>query len=272
MAEPEIVEAERPAKLARRKHDMQPVEPMTETGAIIAMIERAARDPAVDIDKMERLMAMRDRVLAREAQVAFDAAFAEMQPDLPVIEKKGRIEGESKRTGDRLSQAYGRWEDIAPAIVPTLSAHGFGIRFEQEQIWVGEQAKTRITCVLSHAQGHREKAYFDLPLDTTGSKNNVQAYGSTASYGKRYSAMLALNIVTKGEDDDGEAAGADATINDKQIETIRSLIIDTKSDPGKFCAVVGRMAGNGVERIEDIPVKHFDAAVALLRMKQGAAA
>jgi hypothetical protein len=46
-----------------------------------------------------------------------------------------------------------------------------------------------------------------LPLDTSGSKNNVQAVGSSTSYGKRYTATLLLNIRTKGEDDDGHAGG-----------------------------------------------------------------
>ena len=39
-------------------------------GGILAIIERAARDPSVDIDKMERLIAMQERVQSREAQTA----------------------------------------------------------------------------------------------------------------------------------------------------------------------------------------------------------
>jgi hypothetical protein len=238
----------------------------SESGAIISMIERAARDPAVDIDKMERLMAMRDRVLAREAQLAFDTAFAEMQPKLPVIDKKGRIEGESKRTGEKLNQAHGRWEDISPAIMPIIGSHGFGLRFRQEQVQdtTGQQ-KTRITAVLSHKQGHREEAYFDLPLDTSGSKNNVQAYGSTASYGKRYSATLVLNIVTKGEDDDGKAAGALLPISEDQAKQITQLIADTKSDVTKFLAWIG------AESVSDIPAGKFDQAVARLNQKKAKA-
>jgi hypothetical protein len=250
----EVVTVEHPAPLVASQ--------ASESGAIISMIERAARDPAVDIDKMERLMAMRDRVLAREAQLAFDTAFAEMQPKLPVIDKKGRIEGESKRTGEKLNQAHGRWEDISPAVMPILGAHGFGLRFRQEQVQdtTGQQ-KTRITAILSHGQGHREEAYFDLPLDTSGSKNNVQAYGSTATYGKRYSATLVLNIVTKGEDDDGKAAGSQP-ISEAQAEHITKLLQETKSDVNRFLQWIG------AESVSDIPASKYEPAVARIQQKQ----
>jgi hypothetical protein len=40
------------------------------------MIERAASDPSVDIDKLDRLLAMRERENARIAEQAFSAALA----------------------------------------------------------------------------------------------------------------------------------------------------------------------------------------------------
>jgi hypothetical protein len=184
---------------------------------------------------------------------------------LPVVTRRGTITGESRRTGDKLNQSYGRWEDISPAIMPVLAKHGFAIRFRQEPVTdAAGGAKTRITCILSHAQGHREEAFFDLPLDTTGSKNNVQAYGSTASYGRRYSAMLALNIVTKGEDDDGAAAGgAREFITEQQVTELERLIGSTGGNVAKFCAFAK------IERLADIYVSRFEAAkAAILRAGQ----
>lgn len=237
---------------------------VSETAAIVHMIERAARDPAVDIDKMERLVALRERMLDRDAKIAFDIAFAKMQPELPVIDKKGRIQGESKRTGDKLDQRHGRWEDISPAVVPVISKHGFGIRFEQAQVPGPDgTTRTRITCIVSHS-GHRESAYFDLPLDTTGSKNNVQAYGSTASYGRRYSATLALNIVTKGEDDDGRAAGSAETISDEQIKHLIGLINETGADQAKFIRYFK------IDSLDALPSARFDEAVKMLNAKRKA--
>jgi len=51
-----------------------------------------------------------------------------------------------------------------------------------------------------------------LPLDNSGSKNAVQAVGSSVSYGKRYVMAALLNITTRGEDDDGNAAAPIKTV------------------------------------------------------------
>ena len=81
-----------------------------------------------------------------------------------------------------------------------------------------------MTGVLRHAAGHKEAAELELPADSGGDKNSVQAVGSTMSYGQRYVARMLLNLTSRGEDDDGAAAGqsgvalsAIAEIN--QIET-----------------------------------------------------
>ena len=47
------------------------------TMAFLAMIERAARDPSIDIDKLDRLLLMRERENARVAEQAFNAALAD---------------------------------------------------------------------------------------------------------------------------------------------------------------------------------------------------
>jgi len=231
----------------------------SESAAIISMIERVARDQSIDLDRMDRLMAMHARIVERDAKLAFDAAFAAMQPQLPVVTRRGTIVGESRRTGTSLNQSYGRWEDISPAIMPVLARHGFAIRFRQEPVTdAGGGVKTRITCILSHAQGHREEAFFDLPLDTTGSKNNVQAYGSTASYGRRYSAMLALNIVTRGEDDDGAAAAGDF-ITEEQADKLRARIDAAGIHVRRFCAV---MKVDGVAQLRPAQVAEAERHIA----------
>ena len=50
-----------------------------ETAAILSMIERAARDPAVDIAKMERLFEMHSTMQSRQAEQRFNAAMATVQ-------------------------------------------------------------------------------------------------------------------------------------------------------------------------------------------------
>jgi len=159
---------------------------------MLSMIERAARDPAVDIDKMERLVQMQERALAREAKAAYDAGMAELQPELPSI-------GERGNAADRYT--YALWEDINAAIKPILSKHGFALTFR-----TSFAEKIGVTGVLSHRCGHREETTIMLPADASGNKNAVQAVASSVSYGKRYTAGALLNLTSHGEDDDAFAA------------------------------------------------------------------
>jgi len=170
-----------------------PVLPVSESATIFQIIERAARDPNVDIDKMQRLMEMHDKVQATRAKTAYAAAFSEMQPDLPEIIEHGKSNNGS----------YALWEDINDKIKPVLSAHGFGISFRCGR----DGANVTVTAVLSHREGHSEETMMLLPLDTSGNKNAVQAVGSSTSYGKRYTAAALLNLTSRGEDDDGKKGG-----------------------------------------------------------------
>lgn len=172
-------------------------------GGILAVIERAARDPNVDVDKMERLFAMQERVLAQQAKVAFTEAKIAMRDELPEVTMKGmiRIPGKDGKAGQETP--FARFEDIHDAVTPVLTRHGFDLKFKNG---LAPDGKVRVTTILSHRGGHEEETYFDLPHDSSGSKNSVQAVGSSTSYGKRYGTLSILNIKVSGEDDDGQTA------------------------------------------------------------------
>ncbi|MFD0132334.1 hypothetical protein ACFVHT_25845, partial [Bacillus subtilis] len=71
----------------------QPMRPVAEGSAILAVISRAASDPNTDVDKMERLMGMYERIESRRAQAEFAADLAEMQDTLPSIGERGNAAG-----------------------------------------------------------------------------------------------------------------------------------------------------------------------------------
>lgn len=210
----------------QKTNEIQPAPAVSETAAIIQVIERAAMNPSVDIDKMERLLEMQERILARNAKASYDAAFAAMQPDLPEISERGGIRDRSGNIQSR----YALWEDINEAIKPVLAKHGFGISFRTGQ----HDGKIVVTGVLSHRDGHREETTMELPTDTSGSKNAVQAVGSSTSYGKRYTAQALLNLTSRGEDDDGTAAGV-KLVSDQQRNELQDLIVSAGGDVPTFC-------------------------------------
>ena len=102
---------------------------------------------------------------------------------------------------------YATWEDTVDAIRPILARHGFSLSFKPGR---SPKGVPTVTGVLRHEAGHKEEAELELPADTTGDKNAVQAVGSTMSYGQRYVAKMLLNLTSRGEDDDGPAAGQSA--------------------------------------------------------------
>jgi len=178
--------------------------PIDYAGGLLAVIERAARDPSVDIDKMERLLAMQERVQQGRAKQAFTEAKIAMRPELPEVTMKGHIIIRDKQTNVITQDTpFARFEDIHDAVVPVLSRHGFDLKFRNG---LSADGKVQVTTILTHIDGHEETTDFVLPHDSSGSKNSVQAVGSSTSYGKRYGTLAILNIKVAGEDDDGEKA------------------------------------------------------------------
>ena len=240
---------------------------------ILAMIERAARDASVDIEKFERLMAMKERVEAQAASIAFAEAFAELQPDLPTIDRKGRIVVYSKADREKPGGVpegaepiqrtpYVTIDDILEALREPLGKHGFSLRFEHQTT-----ADNRLvtTAILRHRTGHEERATTPpLQHDSTGSKNSAQAVGSALTYGRRYALMAVLPIVShapQDADDDGKAAGK-ALIGADELAMVQQLLNETKSDQAIFFETLGAIG------FSDLTVAQWKRGVALLNEKK----
>lgn len=169
--------------------------PATPSGdAFMAMVERLAANPAVDVTKLAQIVDLQRGILADNAKAAFNAAFAQMQPEIPTIAR-------SKRTNNA---KYAPQEDIVQVVRPILERHGFGLSFRTE--WPDKNT-VRVVGILTHAEGHERTSEFLSEADDTGNKNDIQALGSAVTYGRRYTTTDLLNITTKDMDDNGAAAG-----------------------------------------------------------------
>jgi len=226
---------------------MEPVPTIQAEGAtLLAVISRAASDPQTDVTKMERLMAMYERIEAKRAETEFNAAFAVMQDKLPTIAEHGKVEGR---------YTYAKWEHINTAIKPILTEHGFALSFRTDF-----SDGIAVTGVLSHRAGHGERTTIKLPPDKSGGKPDVQAVASSVSYGKRYTAGLLLNLTSHGEDDDAYGATIEY-ISDEQLATLREWLEETKSSETRFLKFLK------VESLDKLPAKSFDMALSALRAK-----
>lgn len=244
-----------------QKRDVMDVAaPQSESAAIFSIIERAARDPNVDLDKMERLMAMREREMNRMAETAFNAAMKAAQSEMPQVVRDA--------DNDQTRSRYARYETISEAIQPVIARNGFSLTFSE-----GTPAKDnciRVVCDVMHEAGFTKQYYADVPFDNVGmkgnaNKTNTHAYGSTKSYGKRYLKCDIFDVAVKNLDDDGNAAGDPVShekISPDQVKAILALIEETESDIQKFCEL-GKIAC-----VPDMEARHFDSAKKMLETKK----
>lgn len=231
--------------------------PQTETAAILAMIERAARDPAVDITKIERLMEMRDRQEAKAAERAFNVSMNAAQGEMRPIG--------ADALNPQTKSKYATYAKLDSVLRPIYTKHGFSLSFDEDESPKADHI--RVLCYVSHEGGHTRTYRKDMPADGKGAKGGdvmtkTHATGAAASYGARYLLKGIFNIAVGEEDKDGNEPANVATITEEQVMVLRDLIEATGSDAGKFKAYIK------VEDLADIRADKFDAAVRLLKQKE----
>ncbi len=186
---------------------------VTESAAMLSMIERLSQNPSVDVAKMESLLRMWERIRDKNAEMAFTRDYAALSMDLPRIQKNGVVSYDKVKgnpaAGKEEAFKFALYEDVDEVIRPAMNRFGFTLGFTAQERASGGLI---INGILSHRDGHSRIVDLPLALDTSGGKNNLQAMTSSSSYGRRISACILLNIIAVGEDDDGQANGAAKTL------------------------------------------------------------
>jgi ERF superfamily len=170
-----------------------PVTPATP----MEMLSRAVMSGAAP-EIIERLFALQERWEATNARKAFDRAIALARPEfLPIIKS-------NKVKYGTTTYEYESMADIEDAILKALSNHGLSYRF-RTSVSNDKPAMIIVTCRVTHVDGHAEENSLPGPADASGSKNPIQAIGSTVTYLQRYTLRSALGLAPT-KDDDGAAA------------------------------------------------------------------
>lgn len=199
--------------------------------SLLNFIASAVTDPAIDVTKLQALLDMQKQVVAAEAKRVFQVALHSAQREMPRVSKLGTID-----TGKGIMK-FARWSDIDLVLRPIMERHGFALSFTSD---AREGGGAVVTATLQHLLGHEMTASMSLPLDTGPGRNNLQALGSTLSYGKRYLAEMLFNIVRIDEDNDGNGApDRPEYLTTGEIGELNGLIKETKTDPKRFEAFVG---------------------------------
>lgn len=264
---------ERPQLASERSVAVLPATLVTEqrnqSNQILAALTKTAvalsgKEGAVaHVEIMERLWGMQKEAEDRQAEREFGIAKVALAMDLPTIPKNHAITFVDKNNEKR-ETPYADRGDIETVLDPLCRKHGFSKEYSTETI----DGKACQVLTVRHVSGHKEvyrSPY--MPLDTTGSKNNNQAAGSTAEYGKRYALIGAFNIIGVDRDDDGNL-GQDPSQpkGDKFSERVQTDAAQQpkKAEPPKLTlpqaaeALESKIRNAAQDKRGDILMKHIN--------------
>lgn len=160
------------------------------------LISKALENEKINTEVLQNLMDLRERHEKNKAEKAFNKAMAQLRGDLPEIKKDNHV------SHSGASYKYEQLSDITSKVAPIMHEYGLSYRWlpDVDKKWV------KLGCEITHELGHSQITSLKAPIDTTGSKNRVQAIGSTVSYLQRYTLKCALGIAAA-PDDDAQSAG-----------------------------------------------------------------
>lgn len=233
-----------------------PLVPSSESAAILAMIERAARDVSIPLDRLQQLLEMREKVEARNAEREFDMAMSVAQAKIrPVAADSNNPQTKSK---------YASYAALDRALRPIYTDNGFSLSFNTT---AGATADSvRVLCRVSHRGGHGRDYSIDMPADGKGAKGGdvmtkTHATGSAVSYGMRYLLKMIFNVAV-GEDDDGNSAGNGGPISAEQLAELIELADEVGADKARFCKYMR------VDSFAALPASRFKQAIDALNAKR----
>lgn len=158
-------------------------------------------------DEIGKFMDLLERQQDREAKQAYVRAFTAFKRDAQTIYKDAgaAFDAKNKDTGNKVAVAYdyATLGHICEQIIVQMAAHGLSHRWDPDQ----SPGNVKMTCILTHEQGHSETASVSYPHDPSGAKNPLQAVNSAITYGERTSLLAVCGIAVKSQGDDDGAAG-----------------------------------------------------------------
>ena len=208
------------------------------------------------LEKLEKVLELQERWEANEAKKAYHEAMANFKANPPDIEKDKKVSYAVQGKGTT-AYNHASLANVTNKINRALSEHGLSAAWVTSQLNGG----ITVTCTITHKFGHSESTSLTAASDTSGSKNAIQAIGSTITYLERYTILALTGLATREQDDDGKESEAEY-ITEKQLSTIVDMINDKEADEDKFKVFMG------VESLDKIPAKEYNRAMAALKSKK----
>lgn len=227
----------------------------SDASALMEIIGRLATDPNSDVSKVERYMAMYERITERAAEQVFNEAMSLAQTEMRPV----AVDSNNPQTRSKYASYYA----LDKVMRPIYTAAGFALSFDTDE---GAPADyIRVVCRVSHRSGYARQYHIDMPADGKGAKGGdvmtkTHAVGSGITYGQRYLLKMIFNIAV-GDDDDGNSGKDAEKITEQQADTLLDLIESSGKDRAKF------LKWAKVEKIADIPAAYYESCLAAIKAK-----
>jgi hypothetical protein len=228
---------------------------VTDSSAIMAVISKAASDPQTDVDKLERMMALYERMEAKKAEQAFHAAMVDAQQEMrPIAADANNPQTKSK---------YASYAKLDNKLRPIYTGHGFSLSFDTEDSTKPDHIK--VLCYVSHSGGYSRAHHVDMPTDGKGAKGGdvmtkTHAAGAAMSYGVRYLLKMIFNVAVGEDDTDGNMPIE--RVSQEQAANIRALMTEVGAIEANFLKYMQ------AKKIEDIQAGSYDHAIKMLERKR----
>jgi hypothetical protein len=168
-----------------------------QTNTLDPIIERAMLDPGVDVEKLQRLLDIREMEYNRAAEKGFNISLVAAQSEMKPIN--------TDAVNPQTRSKYATFGALDRACRPIYTKHGLGPSFNTEP--TTDPNTILVVCLLGHREGHTRRYQIPMPIDTKGARGGdvmtrTHATGSAFSYGKRYLLAGMFNLAID-DDDDG---------------------------------------------------------------------
>ncbi len=218
--------------------EVNKTEVLTASPDYVAMaIEKGA-----DLATIEKFMDLKERQDATEAKKAYIVAMSNFRANAPSI----------TRTKKAHNSNYAGLAETIDEIKDLLSGCGLSHSWKTTQ----DETSISVTCCVTHILGHEECTVLREFPDKSGSKNSIQAVGSTVSYLQRYTLYSILGLASKDADTDGNDR-----VTFEQAEELESKAKKSGVDKVKFLAYFKCGSFN------QMPAKQYKNAIAAIKAK-----
>jgi len=216
----------------------------------LAMSEKA------DLEKLSALLTLQERWEANEAKKEYHRAMSAFKSEEVVVTKD--------KTNKQYSSKYCSLQNLINTVTPVLSKYGLSASWD-----ILQEGLIKVTCKITHVNGHSECASMSSEPDTSGAKNKIQQIKSTITYLKSvtFESVCGLAATDANLSDDGNGSSgtpAEQMATEEELFKLTEWINSTGSNEKKLFDILKVKSKN------ELTKSKYEQAMTMLKAKDEA--